>query len=120
MATLTIKKVGNHWYCDVSHDLKVDISLSDKIEKFCNVIQNKYGTDIVSFSIEEVVFIKDSTDLICFKEEDITRYFITNDEFNLKFKINGREFEINSNLYYYITQELGLNFHISMYTIKLN
>lgn len=120
MATLTIKKVGNHWYCDVPHDLKTDISLSKKVEQVCRIIANRQEADYVSFDIYEVAFVDDSTDLICFKEEDITRYFITDDEFNLRFKVNGSKFEINSNLYFYITNYLGLNFHVNMYKIKVN
>ena len=118
MAILTIKKVGNHWYPDINHLAGIDISMTEKIERFLNALSKE--SSVMSFYLEELVFINDSKDIIYFNEEDITRYFITDDEFNLRFEINNKMFEISSNLYYYITHDLGLNFHINMYKIKIN
>ena len=118
MAILTIKKVGNHWYPDINHLAGIDISMTKKVERCLDAICD--GNETISFLIEEVVFVNSEQDLIYFNEEDITRYFITDDEFNLRFEINNKMFEISSNLYYYITHELELNFHTNMYKIKFN
>lgn len=117
MAILTIKKLGNHWYPDIHHSTGVDISMSSKVERVLNALAR--GDDSVSFNIVEQVFISDSTDIIYFNEEDITRYFITDDDFNLRFEINNKTFEISSNLYFYITNTLELNFHTNMYKLIL-
>lgn len=120
MATLIIKKVGNHWYIDVPHDRDVDISLPRKTELYLNKIQSRYMVSEVLFDIEEVPFFDEVDNLIIFNEDDITRYFITDDEFLLKFSINSKNFEINSNLYFYITHFLDLNFHSNLYKITLH
>lgn len=116
MALLQIKKIGNHWYPDILHDRGVDISLSKKIERVLNKVSQ---TDSITISIDEVYYTDHINNLIYFNEEDITRYFVTDDEFNMRFKVNNHEFEINSNLYFYITKQLELSFHFCLYTITL-
>ena len=120
MATLIIKKVGNHWYADVPHDCDVNITLDRKLEMLFNRINAQTGNDYISFTLEETLFMDDISNLICFNEEDITRYFITDDEFNMSFKVNNSCFTINTNVYFYITKALDLNFHFNLYKINLN
>lgn len=113
---LKLFKVGNHWYPNLKHEYPDEIVLSSKIEKvldFCD--KNKDG--VLEAFITETNIIYDNT--IEFNDEDINRFFTTDDEFNMRFYVMDHEFTISSNLYYLLESLWAFNFHVSAYTLDL-
>ncbi len=119
MATLTIKKVGNHWYPDLVHNLGTDLSLGEAIENKLNELSIAMCTDKLTFIIEEVPWIIDESEIIYINEEDLTRYYITDDYFPMRFVVNDREYSIEMSAYDLIINDLDLKFHTDLYQIKL-
>lgn len=119
MATLTIKKVGNHWYPDLVHSLGTDLSLGEIIESKLNELSEIMYTDKLTFIIEEVPWIIDENRIIYINEEDLTRYYITDDYFPMRFTINNQEYGIEMSAYDLIITNLDLKFHTDLYQIKL-
>ena len=112
MVHFKIKKVGNHWYPCVNHEYDSDISLDPKIEKYLNNYSVKSGyVDEVTIELEEIPMITEDINLIFFNESDITRYYTTDDDFNLRFEINDHEFEIDAYLFECFELQFNLNFH---------
>lgn len=119
MATLTIKKVGNHWYPDLVHNLGTDLSLGEAIENKLNELSIATCIDKLTFIIEEVPWIIDESEIIYINEEDLTRYYITDDYFPMRFVVNDREYSIEMSAYDLIINDLDLKFHTDLYQIKL-
>ena len=119
MDILTIKKVGNHWYPCIPHEKGLDIFLDDYTERFLSLWSTLKGVDEVSFIIEEIPWVLDERNVIYINEEDLTRYFVTDDYFSIRFIINNREFSIGVYLYYCLTEIFNLSFHTGLYQIKL-
>lgn len=119
MATLTIKKVGNHWYPDLVHNLGTDLSLGEAIENKLNELSITMCTDKLTFIIEEVPWIINESEIIYINEEDLTRYYITDDYFPMRFIVNNQEYSIEMSAYDLIITDLDLKFHTDLYQIKL-
>lgn len=119
MAILTIKKVGNHWYPDIPHEKGLDISLDTYTERFLSLWSAFKDISEVSFLIEEIPWIQDEKNVIYINEEDLTRYFVTDDYFSIRFVIDNKEFSIGVYLYYCLTEAFNLSFHTGLYQIKL-
>lgn len=120
MVHFKIKKVGNHWYPCVNHEYDSDISLDPKIEKYLNNYSVKSGyVDEVTIELEEISMITEDINLIFFNESDITRYYTTDDDFNLRFEINDHEFEIDAYLFECFELQFNLNFHENLYKLHI-
>lgn len=120
MVHFKIKKVGNHWYPCVNHEYDSDISLDPKIEKYLNNYSVKSGyVDEVTIELEEIPMITEDINLIFFNESDITRYYTTDDDFNLRFEINDHEFEIDAYLFGRFELQFNLNFHENLYKLHI-
>ena len=119
MATLTIKKVGNHWYPNLDHNLGTDLSLGEAIENKLNELSIAMCTDKLTFIIEEVPWIINESEIIYINEEDLTRYYITDDYFPMRFIVNNQEYSIEMSAYDLIITDLDLKFHTDLYQIKL-
>lgn len=57
--------------------------------------------------------------IIQFAEEDVYRYFITDDEFNLRVYFGDFEFSISSNLYWLLESQFNVNFHKAVYACEI-
>lgn len=92
---------------------------NDKISRFLNQL-DVYHLEELTIDFEEVNIIFDcSENIICFNEKDITRYLMTDDDFELKFVINSREFSIHSDLYCLLEEQFEFNFHKNTYLINI-
>ena len=60
----------------------------------------------LTVEFEELGSIWDDINIIYFDEADIVKYLTTDEYFMLKFTINGRTYEINSDLYFLLEQQL--------------
>lgn len=115
-----IRRIGNHWYPCVKHDYGSDISLDQKIERYFNQVSRCSGdTDEITIELEEIPIIVEDINLIFFNESDITRFYTTDDDFNLKFEINEHEFEISSYLFGCFELQFDLNFHETLYKLHI-
>jgi hypothetical protein len=119
MDILTIKKVGDHWYPCIPHEKGADISLDDYTERFLSLWCSIKGVTEVSFIIEENPWVLNERNVIYINEEDLTRYFVTDDYFPIRFTIDNKEFSIGVYLYYCLTKVFNLSFHTGLYQIKL-
>jgi hypothetical protein len=115
-----IRRIGNHWYPCVKHDYGGDISLDQKIERYFDQVSRCSGdTDEITIELEEIPIIVEDINLIFFNESDITRFYTTDDDFNLKFEINEHEFEISSYLFGCFELQFDLNFHETLYKLHI-
>lgn len=113
---IKIQKLGNHWYPAINHDDFQEIVLDSKIERYFSLIDvNNIGT--LSITIEKCNNVTDNT--LFFRDEDITRYFITNDDFDLTCYITNHPFKINSKLYCLLEREYDFSFHELLYNITI-
>lgn len=114
---IVLNKLGNHWYPAVNHNDVQELVLDPKFEKYLSLIDtNKTGCLIINFSqchefIENALF---------FKDEDINRYFITNDSFDLTCFILNHQFKISSKLYCLLEREYDFSFHQFIYKINIS
>ena len=115
--SIVLNKLGNHWYPAVNHNDVQELVLDPKFEKYLSLIDtNKSGCLIINFSqchefIENALF---------FKDEDINRYFITNDSFDLTCFILNHQFKISSKLYCLLEREYDFSFHQFIYKINIS
>lgn len=118
MAVLTIKKIGNHWYPDINHLSGSDISFSPETDRFLNLLGTIKNANEFTFYIDEVAWITDERKVVYVNEEDLTRYYVTDDYFTIRFTIDGREFGIGVYLYYLLSTEYDINLHTGLYQIS--
>lgn len=114
---LILKKIGNHWYPNINHGFGEDISLTRNIEHYLNLIFK--DTDIVHIGFEEYNIIFDEYGILYLNEQDITRFYTTDDEFNIRFELYNINLSINATLFMYIQNQLGLRFHEDIYKIHI-
>ena len=115
--SIVLNKLGNHWYPAINHNDVQELVLDPKFEKYLSLIDtNKTGCLVINFSqchefIENALF---------FKDEDINRYFITNDSFDLTCFILNHQFKISSKLYCLLEREYDFSFHQFIYKINIS
>jgi len=112
---LIFRKIGNHWYLDIEHDNPRDLILNPVLERFINKL-DRWDQHVVDniYLIEETGFIS-SDGLLQFSDEDMLRYFTTNDHFDMTIYISGHKFKISSTLYSLLENKYQLDFHVSLY-----
>lgn len=113
-----VKLVGNHWYPCVKHDVSSTIELNRKIDWCLNLLDDSKAEEL-TVEFEELGIYFEGINIIYFNESDIVRYLTTDDYFNLRFTINNRTYEINSDLYFLLEQEFNFNFHKNSYKIHI-
>ena len=89
MATFKVKKINNHWYPCVNHELGYVNGFDDKISKFLDRI-DQFKNEELTIDLEEIGIIFEGENTIYFDEKDIVKYLMTDDDFELKFTINNR------------------------------
>lgn len=119
MAQFKIKKLGNHWYPSIKHHYDADISLDLKIEKVLDLYNRTFDVEEITIELQELPFIIEEEPIIYFDESDLTRYYITNDSFDLRFFIKEHEFVISDYIFSCLESELNLNFHENIYKIYI-
>lgn len=115
---LKIKRVGNHWYPCVSHEIGDNIGFNKKIDRYLDCLDYSKMEE-VTVELEELGIIWEGLNIVYFHEEDIVRYLTTDDEFNIRFTINNHEFEISSTLYWLLEDQFNLNLHSIGYRIHI-
>ena len=118
---LVFKKFANHWYPEVPHDSLSDIALCPKTERILTALDRKNNFDdgIVEIVLIEEFGVISDHNLLQFEEPDITRWFTTNDYFNMNIWINNHKFVISSDLYSILEQIYEFKFHENIYRIEV-
>lgn len=118
MLNFKLRLVGPHWYPCINHEVGYIIGFDEKIDKYLDILDtNKFEELNVEF--EEVGVIFDGCNIIYPNEEDIVRYLTTDDDFDLRFVVNGHEFKISSELYWLLENQFNFNFHKTSYRIYI-
>ena len=113
-----IKKVGNHWYADLEHQSPLHVALNEKCERFLNKI-DKSNCGCLEINLLEVSSVI-PVNCIFFEEEDILKYFTTDDKMEIRFYIQDYELSISSDLYTTIEGILNPNFHKYLYVLDIS
>lgn len=118
MLSFKIKKLGNYWYPDIQHEANNIFTFDEKLNRYLNIVDNsKCGELTIEF--EELGVIFNGINILYFEEQDITRYLMTDDDFNLHFMINNHIFEINSDFYWLLEHNFNFNFHKESYRLHV-
>ena len=112
-----IKRIGNHWYVDLNHNFLDEIALNRKCERVLNLISN--NSDCLEINLIDTSSII-NYNTVFFNEEDILRFFTTDDDFNIRFTVNDHEFSISSKLYSLIETDSNPNFHKYLYDLYIS
>ena len=92
--------------------------MDPKLNKVFNLFDKlNTGTITINF-IEQKNILQGK--ILQFAEEDIYRYFVTDDSFNIKVYLNDFEFEISSDLYLLLETQFNFNFHKTVYACEIN
>lgn len=116
--TITFKKIGNHWYPSINHDSLDEISLSEKVEKCLSVLDKSKSGNVSIWINEQNTILYPNT--IQFRDEDITRYFTTNDDFDFIVYIGEKTYPISSSLYSLLEELFNFNFHKTVYSCEIH
>lgn len=121
MISFKLKKVGNHWYPSLEHNEGCLVGFNEKIDRVLDLIDFRNNQiEELNIDCEEAGLIWDDIrDMIEFKENDICRYLTTDDNFDLTFIINNHEFQMSSDLYFWLEQVFNFNFHKENYIIHI-
>jgi hypothetical protein len=114
---ITLKKIGNHWYPSIQHDCLDEISLDYKIERVLSTL-DKTKSETITISINEQNTILYSN-TIQFRDEDLNKYFTTNDDFDFIVYIGERTYPISSTLYSLLEELFNFNFHKTLYSCEI-
>lgn len=116
---LIFKKVGNHWYLDIEHDSPTDLILDKRVERLLDRLDIYQDGKVSRICLIEQGDYIDPDGLIQFSDNDLLRYFTTNDKFMMKFFINNHKFKISSNLYTALENKFKADFHVSAYKLVI-
>ena len=119
LTTLTFKKLGNHWYLDIPHDNREDLILDRRIELMLNRLDVWKEGIVTNVSLICQSGFIDNEGLIQFDDNDLLRYFTTDDDFIMALYINGHKWSISSRLYFLIEQRYKLDLHELVYKISI-
>ena len=119
-AEITFKKLGNHWYPSIEHDSLEEIQLDQKVERMLTRLSSRHEFDkevITMYIVEQNTILYENT--IQFRDEDLNRYFTTNDDFDFIVYIGDRTFPISSTLYSLLEELFNFNFHKTLYACNI-
>lgn len=115
---LKFKKIANHWYPCIKHNHPSDLMLNQKIERTLNYL-DKDKSEMIEITIIEQGMVLDENNIVQFDESDITRFFITDEYFDMKIYINNHVFEIPVNLYMLLEEIYHFDFHQNYFKIEI-
>lgn len=122
MLKFKIKKVGNHYYPCVIHTIEDHIVFNYKIELFLDNFIKTHDIDgDITVTLEELEFIpEDTTNVVFFNEEDITKFYMDDDDFEMRIEVNDEEFKISAALFDCLEKQFNADFDLTLYQISLS
>lgn len=124
MLSFKVKKLGSYWYPDIEHAANQIYTVDEKLNKYLNVLDRNDNKEI-TFDFEQLDDIisydnmHDIPNIVYFNDDDIARYMMTTDDFDLHYMVNGHIFEISSDLYCLLEENFNFNFHKEIYSIHV-
>lgn len=115
---LKFKKIANHWYPCIKHNCLSNLMLNQKIERTLSYF-DKDKSEIVEIMIIEQGIVLDNNNIVQFDESDITRFFITDEDFDMKIYINNHVFEIPVTLYMLLEEIYHFDFHQNYFKVEI-
>lgn len=114
---IKIKKFANHWYPIICHNNASELQLNEKLEHVIQwLAKERDEIEIVFYEQYDVLANLGNLE---FNEEDINRYMTTDDDFDLRFYVDGHCFLISSDLYSLLEQQYNFEFHKNIYRIEV-
>lgn len=117
-AKVTVKLVGNHWYPCLNHDLGYLCGFTEKLDRYLSILDYR-KTGELTLEFEELHSIVEGINIMYFNEQDMVRYLMTDDDFDLRIIVNDHEFTVSSDLYWVLENQFNFNFHKSLYKIHV-
>lgn len=114
---LKVKKIGNHWYPCIKHEMLDDISLNEKLERVLSYI-DKENTEELQFIIYEISSWTNN-ETVQFHDEDMWKWINTTDVFDMRFYINDHEYKISSTIIDLLEDQYKMCFYETLYSIEL-
>lgn len=114
---IKIKRVGNHWYPDLSHEDPMELILDSKMERFCTLLDKEHRGELVFLLSECHSWLENNT--IQFEDEDIWKWLNTDANFTIKMYIHDHVFEVSTMLMDLFESQFNTNFHKTLYKIEL-
>lgn len=122
MLSFKVKKLGSCWYPDIEHAPNQIYTFDEKLNKYLSILDINDNREItLDFEqLDDIISydnMHDIPNIIYFNDDDIARYMMTTDDFDLHYMINSHIFEISSDLYCLLEENFNFNFHKEMYSI---
>lgn len=114
---LKFKKVGNHWYLDIEHEDPSDLVISPVLERFLSIYDFFKSGEVDVYLIEQNGFIVQDG-LVQFSDQDLLRYYTTNDKFMMDLFIQNHKYKISSTLYSILETKYKLDLHTVTYRLS--
>ena len=124
MLSFKLKKLGSYWYPDIEHAPNQIYTFDEKLNKYLNILDINDNNEI-TFDFEQLDDIisydnmHDIPNIIYFNDDDIARYMMTTDDFDLHYMVNSHIFKISSELYCLLEENFNFNFHKEIYSIHV-
>lgn len=124
MLSFKVKKLGSYWYPNIEHAPNQIYTFDEKLNKYLNILDINDNNEI-TFDFEQLDDIisydnmHDIPNIIYFNDDDIARYMMTTDDFDLHYMVNSHIFKISSELYCLLEENFNFNFHKEMYSIHV-
>ena len=99
MKSFKLRKIGNHWYPCIDHELGDPINLTEKVDRYLNILDLSKSGEI-TVELEELGILFGGINIIYFNEEDIVRY-------------------LTSDVYWLLENQFNFNFHKTSYKIHI-
>ncbi|MBQ0113501.1 MAG: hypothetical protein KBT03_10250 [Bacteroidales bacterium] len=113
-----VKKIGNHWYPCIPHERGYLQPLDRKLELLLNRLDFDKSEEF-TFEFEEIGVIFEGINILYFDEKDILKFLTINDDFPMRFVVNGSEFYISSHVILTLENIYNFNFHKTSYRIHI-
>ena len=97
MKSFKLRKIGNHWYPCIDHELGDPINLTEKVDRYLNILDLSKSGEI-TVELEELGILFGGINIIYFNED---------------------EFLISSDVYWLLENQFNFNFHKTSYKIHI-
>lgn len=111
-------RLANHWYVALEHHDANDVALDPKAERLLERI-DYMGTGKLSVYIYQNQSVLSNTGIVQFDADSLDRYLTTDDSFIMTMYVDDHEFNISSELYTLLIEQLGIMFHENYCKIEI-
>lgn len=111
--------MGNHWYIDLPHSDPRPLKMCSSVERYFNKLNPEgYIIDNIYLLEQGDSVVLDG--LIEIKDNDLSKIFLSNDEFNMEIFIDNHPITISSSLYTLLEKRYKLDLHLNIYRLIID